>query len=81
MVAGNAMISRNAKMLQVLCKGYGDAHIRNLNALKRKGVSALISGKPLWYSKPRAHRKQKELMMSKSIKPLKLVHDPERSPK
>jgi hypothetical protein len=50
---------QKCEKLEILCKGHGDAHIRNLNALKRKGVSAFISGKPLWYSKPRAHRKAK----------------------
>ena len=52
---------RNCQKLEVLCKGHGDAHIRNLNTLKRKGVSAFISGKPLWYSKPKVQRKAKGL--------------------
>jgi len=52
---------RKCQKLEVLCKGHGDAHIRNLNTLKRKGVSAFISGKPLWYSKPKVQRKAKGL--------------------
>jgi hypothetical protein len=50
---------QKCEKLEVLCKGHGDAHIKNLNTLRRKGVSAFISGKPLWYSKPKAQNKTK----------------------
>jgi hypothetical protein len=32
---------------------HGDAMVRNLRALKRKGVAGFLSGKRYWYSRPR----------------------------
>ena len=39
--------------LDFLAPGHGDAHIRNLKSLRKKGVDAFIEGKRLWYSKPK----------------------------
>jgi hypothetical protein len=36
--------------LDFLKQGHGDAHIRNLRILKRKGVAAFLEGKKYWYS-------------------------------
>ncbi len=36
--------------LDFLVPSHGDAHIRNLRILKRKGVRGFLAGKKLWYS-------------------------------
>lgn len=36
--------------LGILKPGHGDAHIKNLRKLKRKGTSEFIKGKKYWYS-------------------------------
>jgi hypothetical protein len=37
--------------LDFLTPVHGDAHIRNLRVIKKKGIEALLRGKHLWYSK------------------------------
>jgi len=37
--------------LDFLKQGHGDAHIKNLRRIKKKGVDAFIEGKRDWYSK------------------------------
>jgi len=32
---------------------HGDAHIRNLRKIRRKGMNEFLEGKKLWYSKPK----------------------------
>jgi hypothetical protein len=44
---------QSCQKLEFLSKGHGDAHLKNLRILNRKGVSAFLSGRPLWYSKPK----------------------------
>ncbi len=39
------------KKLDFLKQGHGDAHIRNLRRIKKKGIGAFIEGKRDWYSK------------------------------
>jgi len=41
------------KELDFLQPSHGDAHIKNLRILSRKGPEAFISGKRLWYSEPK----------------------------
>ena len=40
-----------------LAGNHGDAHIRNLRVLKKKGTFAFLKGKSLWYVKPTLKRK------------------------
>jgi hypothetical protein len=42
------------KKLEFLVPVHGDAHIKNLRAIKRKGKEAFVKGKSLWYSKPKS---------------------------
>ncbi|MGA9100288.1 MAG: DUF3795 domain-containing protein [Methanotrichaceae archaeon] len=44
---------QRCQKLEFLSVGHGDAHLKNLRTLNRKGVSAFLSGGPLWYSKPK----------------------------
>ena len=37
--------------LDFLIPNHGDAHIKNLRKLKKKGVEEFLAGKKLWYSK------------------------------
>ncbi len=41
----------SCKKLDFLIPVHGDAHIKNLRAIKRKGKDAFLQGKRLWYSK------------------------------
>lgn len=41
------------KKLEFLVPVHGDAHIKNLKAIKKKGVGAWAEDKRLWYSAPR----------------------------
>jgi hypothetical protein len=41
------------KNLEFLVSVHGDAHIKNLRAIKRKGKDGFLKGKRLWYSKPK----------------------------
>jgi hypothetical protein len=41
------------KKLEFLVSVHGDAHIKNLRAIKRKGKDGFLKGKRLWYSKPK----------------------------
>jgi hypothetical protein len=36
--------------LDFLKNGHGDAHLKNLRIIKRKGPDGLLSGKKYWYS-------------------------------
>ena len=38
------------KKLDFLVPVHGDAHMKNLRRLKRKGVDGFLKGKKLWYS-------------------------------
>ena len=39
--------------LDFLKPNHGDAHIRNLRRIKKKGVDEFLKGKKEWYSKPK----------------------------
>ena len=39
--------------LEFLVPVHGDAHIRNLKAIKRKGKEGFLDGKHYWYAKPK----------------------------
>jgi len=39
--------------LDFLEPNHGDAHIKNLRRIKKKGVDEFIKGKKEWYSKPK----------------------------
>jgi len=41
----------SCEKLDFLIPVHGDAHIKNLRAIKRKGRAAFLQGKRLWYSK------------------------------
>jgi hypothetical protein len=41
----------SCKKLDFLIPVHGDAHIKNLRAIKRKGKDVFLQGKRLWYSK------------------------------
>ena len=41
----------SCEKLDFLIPVHGDAHIKNLRAIKRKGKDAFLQGKRLWYSK------------------------------
>jgi len=41
----------SCKKLDFLIPVHGDAHIKNLRAIKQKGKDAFLQGKRLWYSK------------------------------
>ncbi len=41
------------KKLDFLNAVHGDAHIKNLRAIKKSGLDEFVAGKRLWYSKPR----------------------------
>ena len=43
----------NCTKLDALNATHGDAHRKNLNILKRKGVSGFLAGKKHWYIKPK----------------------------
>ena len=45
--------SEGCKKLEFLVSVHGDAHIKNLRVLKRKGKDGFLEGKRLWYSKPK----------------------------
>jgi len=45
--------------LDFLRENHGDAHIRNLRMLQRKGVEEFLKGKKHWYCKPREAAKKK----------------------
>jgi hypothetical protein len=49
---------QSCQKLEFLSKGHGDAHIRNLRTLSKKGTSAFLAGKPLWYSTPKVKREK-----------------------
>lgn len=51
---------KTCEKLDFLVPVHGDAHVRNLNAIKRKGKSEFLKGKHHWYTKP----KKKPAMMS-----------------
>lgn len=39
--------------LEFLVPVHGDAHVKNLRAIKRKGLEGFVKGKRLWYNKPK----------------------------
>ena len=41
----------NCKKLDFLIPVHGDAHIKNLKAIKRNGKEGFVKGKRLWYNK------------------------------
>ncbi len=43
----------SCKKMDFLFPVHGDAYIKNLRAIKRKGKDAFLQGKRLWYSKPK----------------------------
>ncbi len=52
----NSIVEKDVEMVEdhlfvKLENVHGDAHIKNLKKVKKKGKEELISGKPLWYSK------------------------------
>lgn len=44
---------RTCNKLDFLNPVHGDAHIKNLKAIKRKGKNGFLKGKKLWYNPPR----------------------------
>jgi hypothetical protein len=44
---------QTCKKLEFLIPVHGDAHIKNIRAIKRKGKDDFLNGKTLWYSKPK----------------------------
>jgi hypothetical protein len=44
---------KTCEKLDFLIPVHGDAHIKNLNAIKRKGKKGFIEGKHYWYTKPK----------------------------
>jgi len=40
--------------LQELIANHGDAHIKNLRKIKRKGIDGFLDGTKYWYVKPKA---------------------------
>lgn len=47
------------ELLAFLNPSHGDAHIRNLRALKRKGLEGFLAGEKHWYSKPRQNGRKR----------------------
>jgi hypothetical protein len=43
----------SCKKMDFLIPVHGDAHVKNLRAIKRKGKDGFLQGKSLWYSKPK----------------------------
>lgn len=43
----------SCKKLDFLIPAHGDAHIKNLRKLKKKGVDEFLEGKKYWYTKPK----------------------------
>jgi hypothetical protein len=43
--------------LEFLDPTHGDAHRKNLNILKRKGIEGFLAGQKYWYVKPKAKKK------------------------
>jgi hypothetical protein len=41
----------NCKKMEFLKTNHGDAHIKNMRKIKRKGTKEFLAGKKLWYSK------------------------------
>ena len=41
------------KKLEFLVPVHGDAHVKNLRKIKQKGKDGFLSGKTLWYTKPK----------------------------
>ena len=41
--------------LQELKANHGEAHIKNLRKIKRKGIDAFLEGPKYWYAKPKAN--------------------------
>jgi hypothetical protein len=43
----------SCKKLDFLVPVHGDAHVKNLKTIKRKGKEGFLKGKTLWYTKPK----------------------------